>query len=259
MAASKANKSQQKADDLEALKSDVASFAASLGLAPPSATSSYGFDDSDFRKSGPIKPSKSQDSKSPSLAADLGAKVPANNESGSKSVPKPHPLQLDSFNSSYQGERGPHLPLMRASDLSGRWYDDADGLEAKVLGPDGSKKVTALGIEEFKKLVEKKKELAVKLMAQYTKDYDSSRRKTGDMRLLEVTARSGTSADKVSAFTCLVEDNPIANLRAFDSLLCELFCFPFITSTHCSELKPLSLVKDRTLAYGRLNNAYDLA
>ncbi|KAG6480353.1 hypothetical protein ZIOFF_063853 [Zingiber officinale] len=215
MAASKA----QKSDELDALKSDVASFAASLGLAPPTATSSYGFDDSDFRKSGPIKPSKSQDSKSPSSAADLGAEVTAKKKSGSKLVPKPHPLQLDSFNKSYQGERGPHLTLMKASALSGRWYDDADELEAKVLGPDGSKKVTALGIEEFKKLVEKKKELAVKLMAQYTKDYDSSRRKTGDMKLLEVTARSGTSADKVSAFTCLVEDNPIANLRAFDSLL----------------------------------------
>lgn len=259
MAASKVNKSQQKSGDLESLKSDVASFAASLGLAAPTATSSYGFDDSDFRKSGPIKPSKSQDSKSPKSAADLGPEVTAKKESGSKPVPKPHPLQLDSFNSRYQDERGPHLPLMKASALSGRWYDGVDELEAKVLGPDGSKKVTALGIEEFKKLVEKKKELAVKLMAQYTKDYDSSRRKkTGDMRLLDATARSGTSADKVSAFTCLVEDNPIANLRAFDSLLCELFCFPFIINT-LFKLNPLSLVKHRTLVYGRLNNVYGLA
>ncbi|XP_042418603.1 uncharacterized protein C4F10.09c-like [Zingiber officinale] len=66
------------------------------------------------------------------------------------------------------------------------------------------------------------------------------------MRLLEVTARSGMSADKVSAYTCLVEDNPIANLRAFDSLLSmvtskEGKCYAF---TSFEALKELFLLRN---------------
>nr|CAD1838289.1 unnamed protein product [Ananas comosus var. bracteatus] len=76
-----------------------------------------------------------------------------------------------------------------------------------------------MGIEVMKGLVARKKEVAERLMRQYAGEYEQSRRKSGDMKLLEVTARSGTSADKVSAFTCLVEDNPIANLRSLDALL----------------------------------------
>ncbi|KAG6485836.1 hypothetical protein ZIOFF_054401 [Zingiber officinale] len=70
---------------------------------------------------------------------------------------------------------------------------------------------------------------------------------TGDMRLLEVIARSRTSADKVSAYTCLVEDNPIANLRAFDSLLFmvtskEGKCYAF---TSFEALKELFLLRKK--------------
>jgi ribosome biogenesis protein MAK21 len=56
-------------------------------------------------------------------------------------------------------------------------------------------------------------------MAQYAREYDTVRRGHGGLKLLEISAKSGTSADKVLAFTCLVEDNPIANMRALDSLL----------------------------------------
>ncbi|CAD5194896.1 unnamed protein product [Musa acuminata subsp. malaccensis] len=213
-------KPHRTAQDLESIKSDVVSFASSLGLVPPTLSSSYGFDDSDFRKSGPLKPLDAHESKLPSSVSAAGDKGGAKKEPGSKALPKPHPLQIDPFvKTSHEKKGRPEVPLMKASSLSGHWYLDAEELEAKVLGPDGSKKVTNLGIGEFKKLVEKKKEVAERLLAQYTEDYGSSRRKSGDMRLLEVTARSGTSSDKVSAFTCLVEDNPIANIRSLDALL----------------------------------------
>ncbi|KAG6491042.1 hypothetical protein ZIOFF_052374 [Zingiber officinale] len=73
------------------------------------------------------------------------------------------------------------------------------------------------------------------------------------MRLLEVTARSGMSADKVSAYTCLVEDNPIANLRAFDSLLSmvtskEGKCYAFTSFEALKELFLLSYEVKLSLA-----------
>lgn len=222
---SKPKKSHRPPEDLELLKSDVASFASSLGLGPGpfSAGSASGFDDSDFRKTGSLKPPKSRDPK-PSAREKIDGGEKKNKDDSSskpKPKPKPHPLQIYPFENAKDDKILPKLPLMKASLLSGYWYNDADDLEGKVLGPEGKKKVPALGIEELKRLVAKKKEIAERLLRQYTRDYDSSRRKRGDMKLLEVTARSGTSADKVSAFTCLVEDNPIANMRSLDAILCE--------------------------------------
>lgn len=108
--------------------------------------------------------------------------------------------------------------------MSGSWYVDADELEGRVLGKEamGTKpKVT--GVEELRRLVERKKELGERLMKQYTREYEemARKKKSGDLRLLEATARSGTTTDKVSAFACLVEDNPIANVRSLDALLCK--------------------------------------
>lgn len=225
----KPKKPHRTPEDLELLKSDVASFASSLGLAPSSAASSAsacaaGFDDSDFRKTGSLKPHKSRAPK-PSAPEKIDGADKKNrtddSDSKTKTKPRPHPLQINPFENAKDDKNLPKLPLIKASLLLGHWYDDADDLEGKVLGAEGRKKVPALGIEELKRLVAKKKEIAERLLRQYTLDYDSSRRKSGDMRLLEVTARSGTSADKVSAFTCLVEDNPIANMRSLDGLLCE--------------------------------------
>lgn len=107
---------------------------------------------------------------------------------------------------------------MKAAALSGQWFTDADELEAKVLS--GRKQIPPhVGLHEMQRIVERKRELAEKLMAQYSTEYDTVRRGHSDLKLLEVSAKSGTSSDKVSAFTCLVEDNPIANMRALDSLL----------------------------------------
>jgi len=41
------------------------------------------------------------------------------------------------------------------------------------------------------------------------------------------TQRSGTAADKVSAFSVLVGDNPVANLRSLDALLGKFNFFTF--------------------------------
>ncbi|XP_038990337.1 CCAAT/enhancer-binding protein zeta [Phoenix dactylifera] len=255
MAMSKPKKPHQIPEDLELLKSDVASFVSSLGLAPSSGASGAGFDDSDFRKTGSFKPPKSRDPKpSAPEKIDGGEKKNKKDDSDSKPKPKPkpHPLQIDPFENAKYDKNLPMLPLMKASLLSGYWYNDADDLEGKVLGPEGRKKVPSLGIEELKRLVSKKKEVAERLLRQYTLDYDSSRRKSGDMRLLEVTARSGTSADKVSAFTCLVEDNPIANMRSLDALLSMVTSrvgkrYAFTGFEALKELFLLRLLPDRKL------------
>ncbi|KAM3241993.1 hypothetical protein ACQJBY_054610 [Aegilops geniculata] len=199
-------------DDIDAIKSDVASFASSLGLVPGAGNSS-GFDDSDFRKSGPMsapKPPKHRQT----------PEAPANTEPPQHPKPtkKPHPLELHGPHTAATTSATTNYPLVKAGALSGQWYADAAELEARVLG-DRKHAPPAVGLQEMQRMVERKRELAEKLMAQYSREYDSVRRGTGDLKLLEMSAKSGTSADKVSAFTCLVEDNPIANMRALDSLL----------------------------------------
>ncbi|KAE9615304.1 putative CCAAT-binding factor [Lupinus albus] len=133
--------------------------------------------------------------------------------------PKPPVLSLDDGNN----ERGfnkfknlPKVPLVKASEL-GIWYEDASELEAKVI--EEGKGIEINNVEEWKGFVEKKKEMGERLMAQYAQDYEKSRGKSGDIKMLISTQRSGTAADKVSAFAVLVGDNPIANLRSIDALL----------------------------------------
>ncbi|KAK3135683.1 hypothetical protein QOZ80_5BG0422140 [Eleusine coracana subsp. coracana] len=199
--------------DMDALMSDVASFASSLGLAAGAGNPS-GFDDSDFRKSGPIKPPK------PSKQPDQTSEVPQNAADSDKPKPskKPHPLELHAPQAGTSSGPTTNYPLMKAAALSGQWYTDAEELEAKILG--SSKQMPPpVGLQEMQQLVARKRELAEKLMVQYAREYDTVRRGKGELKLLEVSAKSGTSADKVSAFTCLVEDNPIANMRALDSLV----------------------------------------
>ncbi|OEL15322.1 CCAAT/enhancer-binding protein zeta [Dichanthelium oligosanthes] len=202
-------------EDMDALKSDVATFASSLGFLPGAGGSSGGFDDSDFRKSGPMKKPPKPSSEQPQQTPENTAK-PHQNPRPSK---KPHPLELHGPHTTTKpGAVTTNYPLMKAAALSGQWFTDADELESRVLG--GRKHVPpAVGLQEMKGMVERKRELAEKLMAQYAREYDMVRRGHGDLKLLEISAKSGTSSDKVSAFTCLVEDNPIANMRALDSLL----------------------------------------
>ncbi|XP_027907299.1 CCAAT/enhancer-binding protein zeta [Vigna unguiculata] len=217
-----------KPEDVEILKSDVASFASSLGLS--TSHSQSGFNDVDFRKTKTNKPPKKQ--QPPEKATPQSTQKPKNkplsknNGPHEKNNPKPQPkpkspvLSLENGSSKEKGfnkfRNLPKLPLMKASGL-GVWFEDMAELEKKVIGE--GKKVELTDAEGWKGFVEKKRELGERLMAQYANDYESSRGKSGDIKMLVSTQRSGTAADKVSAFAVLVGDNPMANLRSLDALL----------------------------------------
>ncbi|KOM57021.1 hypothetical protein LR48_Vigan11g005300 [Vigna angularis] len=217
-----------KPEDVEILKSDVASFASSLGLS--TSHSHSGFNDVDFRKTKTNKPPKKQ--QPPEKATPQSIQKPKNKtlsknngphqKSNPKSEPKPKPpvLSLENGSSTEKGfnkfRNLPKLPLMKAIGL-GVWFEDMTELERKVIGE--GKRVELTDVEAWKGVVEKKRELGERLMAQYANDYESSRGKSGDIRMLVSTQRSGTAADKVSAFAVLVGDNPMANLRSLDALL----------------------------------------
>jgi len=220
-----------KPEDVEILKSDVASFASSLGLS--TSHSQSGFNDVDFRKTKTNKPPKKQ--QPPEKATPQSTQKPKNkplsknNGPHEKNNPKPQPkpkspvLSLENGSSKEKGfnkfRNLPKLPLMKASGL-GVWFEDMAELEKKVIGE--GKKVELTDAEGWKGFVEKKRELGERLMAQYANDYESSRGKSGDIKMLVSTQRSGTAADKVSAFAVLVGDNPMANLRSLDALLGKL-------------------------------------
>lgn len=116
---------------------------------------------------------------------------------------------------------------MKSSAL-GVWYNDAAELEEKLIGKN--KKIEFNSVEEWKGLVEKKKELGERLLAQYAQDYMSSRGKHGDIKMLVATQRSGTAADKVSALSVMIGDNAVANLRSIDSLLGNLLLLVIFVS-----------------------------
>ncbi|CAI9779931.1 unnamed protein product [Fraxinus pennsylvanica] len=97
------------------------------------------------------------------------------------------------------------------------WYKDAALLEEKVIGDN--KRIKFKSVDEWKGLVEEKKNVGERLMAQYVREYETSRGQSGDIKMLIATQRAGTAADKVAAFTVLVGDNPVANLRSIDMLL----------------------------------------
>lgn len=228
MAISKPKKFQNIPKDDTLLKSDVALFASSIGLA--SSIPSSGFDDSDFRKTGPLKkPAPVIPPKTPNLnddrtKTDKRDKFKSAKKFNNEERPKPRaqaqqPLSIDDSSKAFDKFKNlPKLPLMKASKL-GVWHDDAAKLEEKVIGDGGKKKVEFKNVEEWKSLAAKKKEVAERLLAQYALDYESSRGQSGDIKMLAATQRSGTATDKVSAFSVMIGDNPIANLKSLDALL----------------------------------------
>ncbi|KAH6773344.1 CCAAT-binding factor [Perilla frutescens var. frutescens] len=231
--------------DAAAIDSDVAAFASTLGFS--SAAPSSGFNDADFRKTGSFKnPSQSAPPKPPPPTKPAAKHPkpypkpthnqkpypkPAHNQ---KPYPKPaqnqrpypnsaqnqkHDFGTNSLLQEHDDNKFKNLPklLLVKSSLLGVWHNDAAELEEKLIGKD--KKIEFKSAEEWKDLVEKKKELGERLLAQYAKEYMSSRGQHGDIKMLLATQRSGTAADKVSALTVLIGDNAVANLRAIDSLL----------------------------------------
>ncbi|KAL8242754.1 hypothetical protein R6Q59_013056 [Mikania micrantha] len=208
------------------LQSEVANFASSLGLS--SSLPSSGFNDSDFRKRGPInKPPKTEinnnDANIQNNKKKNNDRFKNNNTKANKEPPvKPRvqpQLTVDNSEVFDKFKHLPKLPLMKANSL-GVWYADAAELEEKLIGSGTNrKKVEFKSVEEWKVLVEKKKEVAERLLAQYVHDYESSRGQSGDIKMVLATQRSGTVSDKVSAHSVLVGDNPIANIKSIDTLL----------------------------------------
>lgn len=216
--------SDNKQDD-NLLINDVASFASSLGLSSA---------DSDFRKppkqssNNSISNSSSSSSSNPNNKKNKNKKRDNNYNNNkpnkqSKEQPKPraqppiapidnNPHTFDKF------KNLPKLPLVKASSL-GIWYVDAAQLELKLLGNGDKTKVEYKNVDEWKLLVSKKKDLGERLMAQYAQDFETSRGKTGDIKMLTATQRSGTAADKVSAFSVMVGENPVANIKSLDALI----------------------------------------
>nr|XP_043625221.1 CCAAT/enhancer-binding protein zeta [Erigeron canadensis] len=203
------------------LQSEVANFASSLGLS--SSLPSSGFNDTDFRKPKSHKNPKND------VITPTKTNNKLNNDTKGKQPPlRPTPKPRDNVfpqlaaasNKVFDRFKNlPKLPLMKASTL-GVWYEDAAELEANLIGTGaGRKKVEIKDVEEWKSLVQKKKEVAERLLAQYVIEYEKVRGQSGDIKMVLATQRSGTGADKVSAFSVLVGDNPIANIRSIDQLI----------------------------------------
>ncbi|CAK7356462.1 unnamed protein product [Dovyalis caffra] len=237
-------KSTQPLKDIELLKSEVASFASSLGLASSTSSSYSGFNDTDFRNPKPKpKPKQKQKDRKPPPPPPQNPQIDKKNSPKpqtfinkndksrkpiSKPAPKPPILSLDGGEDDKNGNSTrkfdkyknlPKLPLVKAGAL-GVWHVDLMELEKKVLGEAGKGKLEVkMRLGEWKGFVEKKRELGERLMWQYGKDYEQGRGQKGDIKMLVATQRSGTNADKVSAFSVLIGDNPVANLRSLDALL----------------------------------------
>ncbi|GAB4841942.1 auxilin-like clathrin-binding protein required for normal clathrin function [Ancistrocladus abbreviatus] len=229
MANSKPKKNPQtKPSDIEKIKSDVASFASSLGLS--SSLPNSDFNDTDFRKTGSLKPNRTPKPYNPK---QIQEKTQFNSKKLEHQKPNSNSTLINNKNGRSSGDIScnngdyrsfgrfqnlPKLPLMKANNL-GVWYADESELEEKVMGGGERKRVVIGNADEWKGLVEKKKEIGERLLAQYTVEYEASRGQSGDIKMLIATQRSGTAADKVSAYSVLVADNPIANLRSLDALL----------------------------------------
>ncbi|KAK9048077.1 hypothetical protein SSX86_032960, partial [Deinandra increscens subsp. villosa] len=209
------------------LQSEIANFASSLGFS--SSIPSSGFDDSDFRKGGPInKVRKTETKKNDANVHDSKKNIEKSKTSNKKAKEEPPrkprvqvqpQLTVDNSKMFDKFKHLPKLPLIKANSL-GVWYDDAAELEEKLIGSGANrKKAEFKNVEEWKSLVEKKKELADRLLAQYVHDYEQSRGQSGDIKMVLATQRSGTVTDKVSAHSVLIGDNPIANIKSLDSLL----------------------------------------
>lgn len=221
MAISKPKKPQDSQNE-DVLKSDVASFASSIGLS--SSLSSSGFNDSDFRKTGPLKQTNST-KKETNNKREKPKPLKQNNKNPRNQL-KPkvqHPLlSIDDNNNSRGFDKFKNLsklPLVKAKSL-GVWFVDSAELEGKVIGSNNEKKkVEFKNVEEWKSLVAKKKDLGERLLAQYAQDFEASKGQSSDIKMLSATQRSGTAADKVSAFSVMIGENPVANIKSLDALI----------------------------------------
>ncbi|XP_024524800.1 CCAAT/enhancer-binding protein zeta [Selaginella moellendorffii] len=246
----------------EALKADVASFAANLGLA----SSQVGFNDADFRKKGPLKrgtarnPDKAEKSQRiPRKKKETGGnsrRDGRNAGSQARKWPPPKPRAEDWKNEAKKvnvsvakvrfGKDVVHS-LSRWAGSGEKWYETAAGISSAIQFVEPEKEVA----DGFVQLKRKEAEALLQLVAV---EFERSRRNSSDMRMIQSARRSGTSGDKVAAMTILIQENPVANLQTLDSLLA------MVTSKggkrHAlsgldvlKELFIMSLLPDRKLTY----------
>ncbi|KAJ7942469.1 CCAAT/enhancer-binding protein zeta [Quillaja saponaria] len=156
-------KSSKNPQDMQVLKSDIASFASSLGLS--SSQPSSGFNDVDFRKTGSLKhkkPTRERKTAKEPKPEDTQKPKDKNLDNGNvnhqKPKPKPPVLSLDDGGNKARGfdkfRNLPKLPLIKANAV-GVWYVDAAELEKKVIGE--GKRVGLENVEEWKSFVEKRR------------------------------------------------------------------------------------------------------
>ncbi|GLJ10892.1 hypothetical protein SUGI_0137430 [Cryptomeria japonica] len=277
--------------DVNSLKAEVASFASSLGLASAPAATDSGFNDTDFRKTGPIKPpkpaknpnenhskkfSKAEENDGNPKAAKSKQEKSNANRKFAKGNGRNRQENSRKDNGFFKGQGPPplaekepdrqisdaaknlaKLPLMKPSTLSSPWYADAAAVEAKLLRAEGegSAKLAAdFSASAWESLVQNKSERARQLMEQYVSEYEEKSEKNSNMRMVSMAQKSGTTADRVAAITVLVQDNPLANLKALDTVLAMVTSkagkrHAAVGIDALKELFFMSLLPDRKLKY----------
>ncbi|KAG6543422.1 hypothetical protein Mapa_015092 [Marchantia paleacea] len=235
------SKPAEQLGQIQAIQSDVASFAASLGLAAGAGVSS-GFDDSDFRKVGSIrkpeqlkqavveKKMKGTENNNSAVRKDyrgIGSgktrRVDADRKQGSK----------DSAGGNNRGKRlsnglegnDPNGP---GDKSPGGWKPKENHANSKKR--NGSWEIVADGESEVKRslvdtpygepeFVKKLRSEAQDLLEKAANDFEKNRSRDKDAEWLLKARRSGTSADRVAAMTVILQENPKANVRTLDALL----------------------------------------
>ena len=220
------------------LLADVREFAAQLGFG---STSDAAFDDF-----APEKAQKKINDDPKNAAAQNGNKEPAPREIAKKkddlkptaaAAPTPLPqLAYDPLPEYKPGKDGaPPKSLLKNhhhnNQEEGRWYDIADALNAAGDGDEGgstlavgkskkSKPATQSVIDEA--TLDQYAQRGQQLLAAEAAAFEASAsRQKGDSNLqwLQQAQRGGTTADKVAAMAVLVQESPIANVRALDGLI----------------------------------------
>eukprot|EP00897_Mesotaenium_endlicherianum_P007143 jgi/Mesen1/6457/ME000033S05757 len=72
---------------------------------------------------------------------------------------------------------------------------------------------------ELQRLVEAKREEGQRLLQASAEAYERLKERDSDARWLATARQSGTSSDKVSAMTVVIQEDPLANYRSLDALL----------------------------------------
>ncbi|KAL2652822.1 hypothetical protein R1flu_020950 [Riccia fluitans] len=235
------NKGKSAGVELQAIQSDVASFAASLGLSAGGGVSG-GFDDTDFRKKGSInkKPEKdklgSVDSdkagkEKKKKVGDSDAKGVSAGEAGGVVKKKPWNKENSVGNGKFKHSNDRNKGWNFSAPLDakpGGWKSqqhDANARKRKASweneGDEEGEAKRPLVERPFgeSESVQKLRSEAQELLEKLSSDFEKNRSRNKDAEWLLKARRSGTSADKVAAMTVLLQENPKANVRALDSLL----------------------------------------